>query len=175
MKNTVLALGALALTMLAPHAALADALAPPPTDCPAGSIGATSRRGEHCEHAPCEGACAPVRGQPALECSDADVPVCVETRAFVAEDVQQGPRMVSLPAETWQVVHGPCDASGGCARGTCVRRRACVPEGSAYAGGVCSARVGAGRAPAASLLGLVVLALLAARRARRSAKSARPD
>lgn len=164
----------LAATLVALSATLAraDALAPPPTDCPEGSIGVTSRWGTHCEHAPCDGTCTPGLMQGPVVCSGDDVAVCVETVAYTPRDVQQGPRMVSLPAETWHVVHGPCDASGACARGTCVRRRACVPEGSAHASGACHVASGARRASPASFFVTCLVGLACLARVRRRSRHA---
>jgi hypothetical protein len=145
-----------------PLAARADALEPPPTDCPDGSLGASSRRGSHCEHAPCDGACASASSV----CSTDEVAVCVETLAFTAEDVEQGPRIVSVPAERWQVVHGPCDASGACARGSCVRHRACVPEGSPHASSCAAGGTRHGEPAALFVSCLVALAALGRSRRR---------
>ena len=159
--------------VLAPRRAHADALAPPPTNCPAGSVGATSRRGEHCEHVGCDGTCAAGFAQEAQACSAEPVAVCVETISYPAADVEQGPRVVSLPAETWNVAHGPCAADGSCAHGRCVRERACVPVSSPLArGGLCS--VSRGDASGAAItLSLVALALLTRGARRRSASRAR--
>ncbi len=70
--------------------------------------------------------------------------------------------MVSMPAETWNVAHGPCGSDGSCARGQCVRARACVAPGSpAAGGGLCSASrgpIGHGAQAALAMIGLAVLA-----------------
>lgn len=163
-------LALLTLTSLSPLAASsarADALAPPPTNCPEGSYGTTSRRGEHCELGTCGDECRSTFGNEPLVCSATEIALCVETTSYPAADVQQGPRVVSLPAETWNVVHGPCAADGSCARGRCVRERACVPPGSSAArGGLCAVHARAAtRGPEAWLAALVATLLL--RRSRR--------
>lgn len=152
-----------ALPFVCPRAVSADALAPPPTNCPDGSVGVSSRRGEHCEHAPCEGACSGGMDGRSVVCSADAVAVCVETRTFPAADVQQGPRSVSLPAETWNVVHGPCGSGGSCAVGQCVRRRACVPEGSSHSSSCSVGAVRTGSVLGLGLVGLVIAVPLAVR------------
>lgn len=137
----------------------ADALAPPPTNCPEGSYGTTSRRGEHCELGACGDECRSTFGNEPLVCSAVEIALCVETTSYPAADVQQGPRVVSLPAETWNVVHGPCAADGSCARGRCVRERACVPPGSSAArGGLCAASPGASTTVSAEWLAMLAAA-----------------
>lgn len=144
--------------------ARADALEPPPTDCPEGSAGQTTRRGGYCAWTPCTGACPSDTDGPALVCSGSEVALCVQTIEYPAAEVQQGPALRTLPAETRQVVLGPCGAGGACGSGQrCERARVCVPPGSSAArGGLCAARAAARRgAPGwalAALVGLVALA-----------------
>jgi hypothetical protein len=144
--------------------ARADALEPPPTDCPEGSIGSSSRRGGRCELAGCEGGCLGNGfGGPPLVCSGGEIALCVDTVHYPAETVQLGPRTMDYPEETWNVVVGPCASDGSCARGRCVRQRACVPESSPRAhGGLCAAsparQAGGGEVAALAVLGALVLA-----------------
>lgn len=146
----------------------ADALSPPPTDCPEGSVGASSRWGTHCEWRPCGDACPTnMRGE-MLACSGREIAMCVESSSYAAQNVQQGPRVVSMPAETWNVAHGPCGADGSCARGQCVRARACVAPGSpAAGGGMCSAARGPLGHGAGMAIAAIGVAILTRRRARR--------
>lgn len=166
------ALAALLWALLggASSTARADALAPPPDDCPEGSVGDSSRWGTHCEWRPCGDACPTSARGEQLACSAREIAMCVETASYAAQDVQQGPRMVSMPAETWNVAHGPCAADGICARGRCVRERACVPQGSpAAASGLCSAsRRPAGPVAWTTLAALALLTLARGHRRRRS-------
>jgi hypothetical protein len=151
--------------VLVPGLARADALEPPPTDCPEGSVGRTTQRGAFCGLARCEGTCPSAGNGGALVCSPSAIAVCVANESYPAETVQWGPRVRELAAESREVVVGPCASDGSCAAGlTCVRTRACVPEGSASArGGLCAASPGAPRSTGWLVVGLVAV-LLAARR-----------
>lgn len=160
------------LASYAPRAA-ADALEPPPTDCPEGAAGMTGRRGAYCGWVPCGDACPSTFGG-TLVCSPREVSACVRTDEFPAAEVQMGPQLRSLPAETRQVVVGPCGADGSCAVGRCEHARVCVPEGSASArGGLCAAGVGQ-RAPGAGSL-VALSALLAALLLRRGVTPPSPS
>ncbi len=168
MRTLLVGLLAFSLAALDLASARADALEPPPTDCPEGSSGQTTRRGGYCAWTPCTGTCSGDANGQALVCSGSEVALCVQTMEYPAVEVQQGPVLRSLPAETREVALGPCGAGGVCGSGQrCERARVCVPPGSSSArGGLCAARAESSRgAPGWALVALAGLVALA--RARR--------
>lgn len=93
--------------------AMADRIQAPPTDCPAGSRGASSHLGAYC---------APIVCVTDSDCEGAtcrDVMLCTE--------VTRG-RAGRSDIETERTeVYGTCEGGATCARGTCNRTRACAP------------------------------------------------
>jgi uncharacterized protein (TIGR03382 family) len=155
-RSVVVAASLLAALASCPAFAAADALEPPPESCPEGAAGMTGRRGAYCGWVPCPASCPSDGHGDTLVCSPREVSACVRTDEFPAAEVQMGPQLRSLPAETRHVVVGPCGADGSCAVGRCEHARVCVPPTSASArGGLCAA------SPAGSPAPWLVLGLLA--------------
>lgn len=141
---TILALMRIAvlllLVSLAPSRAAADALAPPPTDCPAGSVGQSAQVGTWCEPTECgtaDGQCPqtpfcpgtswPCSHPEPWSCSDVISALCVrhETRAEFRRP-QLGPQGPPVEREI-AIALGPCGQNDACAEGaTCERARRCV-------------------------------------------------
>jgi hypothetical protein len=96
----------------------ADMVSPPPTDCPAGTIGATNHAGPHCLPQSCgEGKACPA-GQ---VCATQEL--CRVVRVFMNRtgDHQE------------EVIAGAC-VNGQCPEGTCRTERVCVAQGQATGG-----------------------------------------
>lgn len=96
----------------------ADDVPPPQADCPSGSAGETDHHGQYCAPFRCrtDDTCTSRRYVPeGRVCKPAAF--CVETRHYRSHRGHEG---------DYEVFHGPCDASGACATGECVRESFCV-------------------------------------------------
>lgn len=182
-----------AITLLLSPAVRADAVLPPPEDCPPGSIGQSSHNGPFCSvttcstDADCEGKCSwrdRDRGR-RLRCEDS-VPLCIEQREFSNWRRPQNSQTKNIVP----VAVGSCDGSRACASpAVCETTKRCVfqdrpatpptrtsgpasaPAGASSkdtSGGACSCVIVGGVAPAAPLsVALLGIGLLWARVARR--------
>ncbi len=133
----------LAALLLAPPV-LADAIEPPPEDCPRGSEGTSSHAGDWCEPTECDGpddcelACQP------------EIGLCI-TR----EEVSCGGMAIEPCTTTREEAHGRCTTSADCEVGDCEIADRCV--GGRVPDCDCSAGASVGALGAVAL----VLALLA--------------
>lgn len=96
----------------------ADDVPPPQADCPSGSAGETDHHGQYCAPFRCrdDETCTSRRYVPeGRVCKPAAF--CVETRHYRSHRGHEG---------DYEVFHGPCDASGACETGECMRESFCV-------------------------------------------------
>jgi len=107
------------LSLLWSAAASADAIRPPPKDCPAGSVGSSSHCGPECKPLACNSD---------DDCRDSKV--CKETSLCI-ESGERG-RCGKVPASQrtkkypYKAAHGECPDKGDCEKGTCVPAKRCV-------------------------------------------------
>lgn len=139
--------------LLGTLSAHADAVPPPPEDCPAGAEGQTNHNGPYCTPTTCDGTC-----QEGRTCRSAGLCVTSEERPCGG---------MTTPGETCTYTHvealATCDEQSDCtAGGECVIEDRCVASGG------CGCSTGA--SPAAALvLGVLPLALASRRRSRAEA------
>lgn len=106
------ALAALLLVSIAE----ADAVPPPPADCPAGSRGETCHGGPHCRPKPCDVDADCSSGE---TCQDLDL--CLgQVDCAGGWDPDAGPHWVDT-------VEGSCANGAACSRGTCQTTEVCAP------------------------------------------------
>ena len=106
------------LIWLVASMAHADDVPPPQEDCPSGSAGETDHHGQYCAPFRCQSdeTCTSRRYIPeGRVCRPAAF--CVETKHYRSHRGHEG---------EYEVFQGPCDASGACATGECVRASYCV-------------------------------------------------
>lgn len=145
-------MSALVLVMIA-ATAQADAVGPPPEDCPAGSVPRTDHAGPHCLALDCDSD-ADCPTDEGYEC--AARPLCIEHQAGV-----QG---VGEQAFERDVAHSFCADDGACDRGACDRGKRCVrPSLSTHVARGCGCGVGGPDAPPGLAL-LTAIALFVVRR-----------
>ena len=98
-----------------PSLAAADAIGPEPTDCPAGSDAIICHGPPTCAalHCTSDGDC-----DPGLHC--APLALCTESHSCGG----------ILGAPVYDHAISDCNASGGCAEGTCMNGSFCVPDGT---------------------------------------------
>lgn len=121
----------------------ADAISPPPEDCPSGSIGTASHVGQWCTPHLCA-------EQP---CGDR---TCETTGLCVLEEERDCGGQTGSPCTfTYREAFGPCELDTDCTEGTCVTDDYCVEPAKADTGCGCSS---AGGASMVFLLGLLPLA-----------------
>lgn len=108
--------------LLVPRIAAADALPPPPEDCPPGARGTSSHSGPACLPIPCATDADCRRNQPY-----GDPPrVCRSTRLCIGEEVRTNWRR---PDASWKVTVARGDCSSACPAGTtCQEALRCVPD-----------------------------------------------
>jgi MYXO-CTERM domain-containing protein len=131
---------------LLPVAARADAIGPPPTDCPPGSTPESSHAGSYCAPAVCDPSC------PAGES-------CAPVRLCVVRDTY---RSRGGNDHMFVAVAGACDTSGSCAKGTCETLQVCAKDAKPKRGCGCEA-AGAGHGSIAALGWLALLGVLGVR------------
>jgi MYXO-CTERM domain-containing protein len=153
---------------LASHAR-ADVVGPPPTDCPSGSVGASTHSGPYCAPADCHTDMDCTGGatcQPMAVCIAQQA--CGGNGSFV--DVGLYPDGGAIPACTVDAMHGFCGVGAICSMGgACPTRTVCYapPSATPPASGGCRCQVGAREAGGLTVVGLAGLALVIAARRRR--------
>jgi len=157
----------LVTTLLASSHARADAIGPPPADCPRGAAGSSSHSGQWCEPTTCAGGATCTSEQ---TCEPQGL--CVTTQTYTVD----GRLAVDQPREqrSRQIAVSACDAGDACADGSaCVVTNRCVRASLAdafqpkNAGCGCALASRASSAAGACLALAGVAALLAARGKRR--------
>jgi MYXO-CTERM domain-containing protein len=139
--------------LLSPAGGRADVVAPPPTDCPAGSEGGSCHGGTFC---------SPVRCTDSTACPNGTS--CQQANLCIAQFTCWGKGGPSTPMDD---VKGSC-ATGSCAAGTCQSISACVSSTSTTPNRGCACSLGeAGAGGGAAFLGVLVFAALALARTRR--------
>jgi hypothetical protein len=125
---------------LAPTLARADAVRPPPRNCPAGSHGETGHAGPYCTPSACltDAECV---GYPGQVCSDA--PLCVKSVSYTDWSGQTYTRL--------EVV-GPCASDGSCAdpASKCDMTKKCTPPSTTTTSTGPSGSTGAGASSTSS-------------------------
>jgi hypothetical protein len=106
--------------------ALADVVNPPPTDCPAGSVGQVSHAGPYCRADDCSA--------DATRCA---APSPCQSQALCSVEIAGA--SMGGPFTVNNVV-GPCAADGTCTKGVCTTQSVCMPTSGA--GGAPSAASG---------------------------------
>jgi MYXO-CTERM domain-containing protein len=148
--------------LLSASVAAADAVAPPPTDCPNGTHGESSHTGPYCAPQTCSSDADCSGGQTCRELA-----MCIAQQACGGLMLDAGPYPDGgfPPPCRFDAVHGLCNAGAACTTGTCETRRVCAaPEPSASPG--CGCRAGAGGSIAGALAVIALGLAIAARRRR---------
>lgn len=113
---------ALLAALLVPRLAAADAVPPPPDNCPPGARGTTSHSGTACEPIPCATDADCRQNQPYGE----PPRVCRSTRLCIGEEERRNWRRNNA---TWKVSVARGDCSSACPAGTtCQEALRCVPD-----------------------------------------------
>lgn len=104
-------------------AARADAVPPPPTECPPGAIGVTGHNGPYCTPMGCsnDAECGDRMGYDKRARTCADVGVCVEERHESSASGWSHGAPITL-----RVAHAACADDGRCQVGTCERGKHCL-------------------------------------------------
>ncbi len=110
-------------TSTADGAARADAVPPPPSDCPPGAIGETGHNGPYCTPKACttDAECTDRRGYDARPRTCAPLAICVETR----KEPSASGWSHGTPI-TRRFAHEVCASDGACPVGSCERGHYCV-------------------------------------------------
>lgn len=138
MSTRILQIFVVAFGLSLAGTAAADVVPPEPTDCPAGSIGATCHGGPFCRPDTCD---------TQADC-DAGF-ICEDTQACISTIDCGG---IGGPAPT-DAFEGLCGGDGSCATGTCEARKLCLPEGGATAVSSSATTSGAGAGASSSVAG----------------------
>ena len=155
-------LAILLLALLLPTAAFADAIGPPPEECPPGSVGQSSHEGQWCEPATCILDTSCDKG---AKCRPG-VGLCVTHEVVPCGGLY--PVEMEPCTTTIDEAHRPCASDADCGQGTCEVARRCVagwnplaklnPPGSGSKKGCgCGRDSAPGGFGAALLLGLLLL------------------
>lgn len=154
--------GLVLAALVAPRAARADAVMPPPKDCPTGARGQTSHNGPWC---------APTTCAADKDCPSGEIcreqALCVSTETVPSQSGWSWGKPISL-----STAHATCDKGAACAKGTCETARRCVTRSQAVKSGKgCAA--GDGDVTGASVALLAAAAFAAAAIARRASSARR--
>lgn len=154
---------ALVITLAGTNAARADAIGPPPSECPPGSSPSSNHLGPYCalrETCVDPGGVCPGGGSCAV------IQQCIITTPCLGPRYDSGQRPDAEPCVQRDVV-GPCASDGSCERGVCTERHVCPAPSSGESGG-CSCRAAgvgglrsAGEDPRTGASALVLLCVLA--------------
>ena len=136
--------------------AYADAVPPPATGCPNGTVGATGHTGPYCAPASCT-----------LDSDCREGTTCREEALCILPLQCGGLRPSDAGLCTVDSVTALCEGAQACASGTCTTRRVCVASSVAPSGG-CACGVGSAHAGLAPLFAAMLGITFLRRRARRS-------
>ena len=154
----------LALALLLPCPAFADAIGPPPDTCPPGAVGESSHEGAWCQPSTCstDGHCPD-----GSKCREG-VGLCVSQQEVPCGGLY--PPELEPCTTTLIEAHGSCTTDSDCTRGTCQTAPRCVPDWNPVAkvkkGCGCSVQPTGSGLGAALLLGLGLALRLRLRRRR---------
>lgn len=154
--RVVLGVLVVGLLALAPAAARADVVGPPPESCPAGSSPQSSHAGPLCvPMAECTSSAMCMDGA-----ACAPVSQCIETRGC------GGLRPPDSGPCTVEHVVGPCGAGDTCTTGVCRSRRVCTSGSTDDGGCACRAAGAPGRSRPLAVAAMLALACVLASRRR---------